>query len=215
MKKISRFILLFLTLIFGCKQAPEYHIVFEETYSKEQVKELNKLVNSFEEILIANYGDGFTEYERIALFVDKLSKNEIGERFFYHNSGSSIYLFEKEHLRSGLFDEMWIKKKESDNSREEITLMERENYTSTHKTDVVDNFEPNMYGKYIESLKKVASNDKLVKDYLSAKDVAINLSNQQLGEGIKHSIEEGGFDVYFLKRILVAEVYVPVILSGT
>jgi len=214
MKKISLFIILIITFIFGCKQTPESHVVFERTYSEKEVKEFNNLVDSFEEVLVANYGDSLSDYERTILFLDDLSKNKIEKGFFHHNKDAFDILTEKDGFNSGLIDEIWMKNINSDSISENIILMQKQNNTITQRAKVVDSYVPNMYGKYIKSLKKVSSNDKLVSDYLSAKLVAINLSNEQLGEGLKYSIEDGGGDIYFLKRILVAEVYIPLIINA-
>lgn len=217
MKPLRNISTILIILLVSCNtnQNSKLEKQFEAYYTRKQLHVLNDLVDIFSKQINDYYIEEESAANQLSRFMNDLESQTIANSLFRIDKKTKSDL-KKDLVQSGLLDEIWTTSNTQMLKSKDETVDpdkgESSHLASNKKTET--SYSPNLYGKYMRSLKSVASKDDLVHNYIQAKTISENLSLNQLAKGLNHSMTNAPYDEYFLLRILVAEYFIPLVLSN-
>jgi len=167
---------LLLIIILSCSALDN----FEKTLGKQQVRALDKWVDEFKEFLNLNLPELDTK-DAYNKFLKDMSEGNF-KQYKSHLQPGEMSQLNASIRESGLWEEIWSNKEVFNDREDEIIFIPR----NSNKKVQQETKYFNTYGKYLNALKALNSQDSLITDYIKVKEVAGDISRNLIAYGLLH-----------------------------
>jgi len=235
---------LVLLVVIGCqpealKEVDQELQTFNSFIGESKASTLTLVVEAYDKFLQENYPD-IEGSEATKAFLEDVRDNEVGTLLPSTFATEQNNVLREKVENTGLRKEIWIASTEDydykleygledDTVKADYILIEdiEEEIIPIVETGIdsaeLENLKKqskeiilfHTYGKYLQGLKALNSTDNTILGYIEVKELAGSISPSLIAGGLLKSTPKGGFTNSIIKRIVVVELYLKLIMSDS
>ena len=213
--------------------------IFNEFIGESKAHTLDLTVKSYDDFLKVNYPD-LDESTAISAFLTDIRDQFPNTPLNWTLATEENMTIVQQAESTGLRKEIWIADNEEYDYAQEYDLEEdTSNDSYIQMEDIKEEIIPivytnldsaelekrkkrsteirhfHTYGKYLQGLKELNSTDSSILGYINVKEMAGNISPALIAEGLLESTTKEGFSDPIIKRIVVVELYLKLLIGDS